>query len=135
MPAPKPRCRLWSRSSKNVSGVRESPPDRGWPRRSYRDRFTLTDLLSVDFDVAGDPARQHLHWAIVAQGFLDCGFDQRTIVAKPAPCFGAIDEDVEHVAHQIGGGFVARDQQQDTESEDLPLFEMLALHLGLDHAR
>ena len=79
--------------------------------------------------------REPLNRAFIAQTLIDDGVDQSPVFAKFQPQQRTLRENVQHVADEVCRGFIARNQQQRTESEDFPLFERFTVDFGLHQRR
>ena len=62
--------------------------------------------------LAREPLGRHLHRRVIAQQFLNTGFDERWFVAQPLELEGMLEEGENAVADQVGGGFVTGIEQE-----------------------
>jgi len=70
----------------------------------------LRYLHPREFHFSSCDAEQALDGAFVPQGFLDDGFDEAAVLPQLLPQLRPIRQNVQHVAHEVRGGFVPGDE-------------------------
>ena len=99
-------------------------------RQDYERRHIRLDLHAADFHIDLRIARGRLHRAVVTQHLFDRARHQRRIRAQHAQLVRIAPQRKHPVTDQIGGRFVAREQQQHHERDQLLFAQRIGLVAG-----
>ena len=101
-------------------------------RVEQEELVALRELRAVEVDVARNGARHVLHRTDPAQHLFDRRREQRPILPEPLPLLGVRQELVGAAAHDVTGGLVAADQDQERLEHELLVVQSFAVDLGVD---
>ncbi len=98
----------------------------------HDDAVAFGNGLAVDLCVGGGDAGHVGDGGGPAEDFFDGAIDEVWVIAEELPLFGVFGEGVHAAGDGVACGFVAGDEEEEAEEEDVHVAELFAFDFGVD---